>query len=174
MSEKIKNLDYYMKLRYEIKIVETDTGYFAEIPDLPGCMTFCEEFNQLHEVIEDAKKAWIGVSIEKNLEIPEPKEEREFSGKFLLRLPKSLHRKLSNHAEENGVSLNQHVLSLLSERSSILGVLGEIKDKINQIGEPEKSGVRDKPVAGSDDFKLVYRTPLEVRGIIGKKPNLPH
>lgn len=79
MSEKIKDLDYYMKLRYEIKIVETDTGYFAEIPDLPGCMTFCEEFDQLHGVIEDAKKAWIGVSIERNLEIPEPREEREFS-----------------------------------------------------------------------------------------------
>ena len=133
MSEKIKDLDYYMKLNYEVKIVGTDTGYFAEIPDLPGCMTFCDEFDQLREVIEDAKKAWVRVGIERNLEIPEPKEEREFSGKFLLRLPKSLHRKLSNQAEKNGVSLNQHVLSLLSERSSVLGILGEIASSLQQL-----------------------------------------
>lgn len=158
MSEKIKDLDYYMKLRYEIKIVETDSGYFAEIPDLPGCMTFCEEFDQLHEVIEDAKQAWFGVSIEKNLEIPEPREEREFSGRFLLRLPKSLHRKLSSQAEENGVSLNQHVLSLLSGKSSVLKALGEIKDKIDDMDRSEKLSAEDKPVGEywSEDFRFPY------------------
>ena len=58
MQKKVKNLDYYMNLRYEARIQKSDTGYFAEIPDLPGCMTFCEEFDQLEEMIEDAKKAW--------------------------------------------------------------------------------------------------------------------
>ena len=168
MQKKVKNLDYYMNLKYEARIQKSDTGYFAEIPDLPGCMTFCEEFGQLKEMIEDAKKAWFEMSIESNLEIPEPREEREFSGKFLLRLPRSLHRKLSNQAEENGVSLNQYVLSLLSGGSSVLGILGEIKDRINDMSRPEKSGGGDKPVA--DDFFLC-RDP-EVEGVRGS--NLTH
>ena len=82
MRGKTKNLDYYMNLRYETRIEKTDAGYFAEIPDLPGCMTFCEEFDQLKEMIEDAKKAWIEMNIEDNVEIPEPKEDKNFSGKI--------------------------------------------------------------------------------------------
>ncbi|MCY3826879.1 MAG: toxin-antitoxin system HicB family antitoxin [Candidatus Dadabacteria bacterium] len=138
MQKKVKDLDYYMSLRYETRIQKSDTGYFAEIPDLPGCMTFCEEFDQLEEMIEDAKKAWFEMSIEDNVEIPEPKEDKDFSGKFLLRLPKSLHRKLSNQAERDGVSLNQHILNLLSEESSALETMIKIRDAITDADESEK------------------------------------
>ena len=138
MQKKVKDLDYYMGLRYEARIQKSDTGYFAEIPDLPGCMTFCEEFDQLEEMIEDAKKAWFEMSIEDNVEIPEPKEDKDFSGRFLLRLPKSLHRKLSNQAERDGVSLNQHILNLLSEESSALETVIKIRAVITDAAESEK------------------------------------
>lgn len=138
MQKKVKDLDYYMNLRYEARIQKSDTGYFAEIPDLPGCMTFCEEFDQLEEMIEDAKKAWFEMSIEDNVEIPEPKEDKDFSGRFLLRLPKSLHRKLSNQAERDGVSLNQHILNLLSKESSALETMIEIRDAITDADKSEK------------------------------------
>lgn len=138
MQKKVKDLDYYMNLRYEARIQKSDTGYFAEIPDLPGCMTFCEEFDQLEEMIEDAKKAWFEMSIEDNVEIPEPRKDKDFSGKFLLRLPKSLHRKLSNQAERDGVSLNQHILNLLSEESSALETIIKIRDTITDVAKTEK------------------------------------
>ena len=138
MQEKTKDLEYYMKLRYEVRILKSDTGYFAEIPDLPGCMTFCEEFDQLNEMIEDAKKTWFEMSIEDNTEIPEPRKDRNFSGKFLLRLPKSLHGKLSNQAEEEGISLNQHILSLLSEKSSALEIRTEIRNAITDAEKYKK------------------------------------
>ena len=38
----------------------------------------------------------------------------KFSGKFLVRIPKSLHYKLTIEAEKEGVSLNQYVLYKLS------------------------------------------------------------
>lgn len=138
MQKKVKDLDYYMNLRYEARIQKSDTGYFAEIPDLPGCMTFCEEFDQLEEMIEDAKKAWFEMSIEDNVEIPEPKEDKDFSGRFLLRLPKSLHRKLSNQAERDGVSLNQHILNLLSEEFSAQETMIKIRDAITDADKAEK------------------------------------
>ena len=123
---------------YEARIQKSDTGYFAEIPELPGCMTFCEEFDQLEGMIEDAKKAWFEMSIEDNVKIPEPTEDKDFSGRFLLRLPKSLHRKLSNQAERDGVSLNQHILNLLSEESSALETTIKIRAAITDAGESEK------------------------------------
>lgn len=141
MQEKVKNLDYYMNLRYEARIQKSDTGYFAEIPDLPGCMTFCEEFDQLEEMVEDAKKAWLEMSIEDNLEIPEPSKDREFSGKFLLRLPKSLHRKLSDQAEEESVSLNQHILNLLSGKHSATKIIKEVRNMIADRTEEDNQPV---------------------------------
>jgi predicted HicB family RNase H-like nuclease len=44
-----------------------------------------------------------------------PATEQDYSGKFVLRLPKSLHRRLAQQAEQEGVSLNQYAVSLLSE-----------------------------------------------------------
>lgn len=40
--------------------------------------------------------------------------EEEYSGKFLVRLPKSLHRQLAEEAEREGVSLNQWITAILS------------------------------------------------------------
>lgn len=49
--------------------------------------------------------------------LPEPvdaPQQREFSGKFNVRLPRSLHAALVSEAEAEGVSLNQLVLAKLS------------------------------------------------------------
>ena len=139
MQKKPKDLEYYMKLRYRMEILEEeDGGYFIKIPDLPGCMTFCDDFDQINKTIEDAKKAWLEMSIEGNLEIPEPKKDREFSGKFLLRLPKSLHRKLSDQAEEEGVSLNQHILNLLSGKYSATKIIKEVRNIITDTDRPKE------------------------------------
>jgi antitoxin HicB len=43
--------------------------------------------------------------------------DEKFSGKFVLRLPKSLHRKLARNAKKENVSLNQYAVLLLSERN---------------------------------------------------------
>jgi len=49
--------------------------------------------------------------------LPEPSvgpQRREYSGKFNVRLPKSLHAALANEAEAEGVSLNQLVVAKLA------------------------------------------------------------
>jgi hypothetical protein len=42
------------------------------------------------------------------------KKATEASGKFLLRVPRELHRDLAKEAEAEGVSLNQHVATILA------------------------------------------------------------
>jgi predicted HicB family RNase H-like nuclease len=41
-------------------------------------------------------------------------EERTYSGKVNLRMPRSLHRDLARRAEEEGVSLNQFMVVVLA------------------------------------------------------------
>ena len=56
----------------------------------------------------------IEVRRKNNEKIPEPISDDDFSGKFTLRLPKSLHKLLSIQAEKEGISLNQYALYKLS------------------------------------------------------------
>ncbi len=120
MTEK-KDLAYYMGLPYPVRIYpEPDgSGYTAEIPDLPGCITCAETVPELWEMIEDAKRTWLEGSLEENLPIPEPApvegETEDLSGKFTVRVPRSLHRKLIEQARREGVSLNQFINVTLAE-----------------------------------------------------------
>jgi predicted HicB family RNase H-like nuclease len=54
--------------------------------------------------------------------LPEPEvapQRREFSGKFNVRIPRSLHAALVSEAEAEGVSLNQLVLAKLAMRLQV-------------------------------------------------------
>ena len=110
-----KSLEYYLKLKYPVTIHEAEEGgYFAEIIDLPGCMAQAETLDHMHKEIDFARKLWIESMYEDGNEIPLPRNENEYSGKFIIRVPKSLHHKLDQIAEREGVSLNQYVVSALS------------------------------------------------------------
>jgi predicted HicB family RNase H-like nuclease len=47
--------------------------------------------------------------------IPEPLSTRDFSGKFVVRVPPDVHRRLATEAAESGVSLNRLVSSKLAQ-----------------------------------------------------------
>lgn len=118
MSEQ-KNLEYYMDLPYSVRIYrEPDgSGYTAEIPDLPGCITCADTLDEVWTLIEDAKQGWLELALADGDPIPEPASllEEQPSGKFTVRVPRSLHRKLSEEARREGVSLNQFVNVALAE-----------------------------------------------------------
>ena len=110
-------LEYYLNLKYPITFYpEKEGGYTAIIRDLPGCMTQGETLSEAMENIEEARELWIETVYETGKkDVPLPSTENEYSGRLLLRIPKSLHRHLSEGADNEGVSLNQYILSLLSE-----------------------------------------------------------
>jgi predicted RNase H-like HicB family nuclease len=137
-----KPLGYYLELNYPITLYRAEEGGFAaEIEDLPGCLTQGETIEEATENIEEARQLWIKAAYEDGVEIPIPRTDEEYSGRFLVRIPKSLHRRLAEQARYEGVSLNQHVESILSAGVSTQNVIGEIKaglDKISrQIAEQE-------------------------------------
>ena len=118
-----KSIEYYMGLPYKVEVYpdEEGKGYAALIPDLPGCMTSADSLAELWPMIEDAKRLWLEVALEDGIPINEPKpvEEEQFSGKFVLRLAKTLHRQLAHRAEEEGVSLNSLVVTLINQSMGV-------------------------------------------------------
>ena len=112
----MKTIEYYMKLPYKLEIFpdSDEGGYVASYPDLPGCLTMGETIEDAIRNAEDAKREWISAAIEDGIDISEPVNLDEYSGQFKLRIPKSLHRRLAERSKEEGVSMNQYCVYLLS------------------------------------------------------------
>jgi len=112
-----RTLEEYLHLPYTIEVTrdEEDAGWVASVVELPGCVTQGEDFLELGEMVEDAMRMWIETAIEDGAEIPEPRPEESYSGKFIVRVPKSLHRELVETAEREGVSLNMYVSTALGK-----------------------------------------------------------
>jgi antitoxin HicB len=73
-----KDLGYFMALPYVVEVTydpESESPWFAMVPDLPGCMTWAESFEELGPMIEDAKRGYIEVSLMHGDHIPEPLED---------------------------------------------------------------------------------------------------
>ena len=108
-----KNIDElineYMNLPYTMNIIpdKEEGGYTITFPDLPGCATCVDSLDDIKQMAEDAKREWFKAAIEEGYDIRSP---QEFSDQLRLRMPKSLHQRLSNRAVEEGVSLNQYIV----------------------------------------------------------------
>ena len=118
-----KTIEYYLSLPYRLEIVPDteEGGYGARYPELPGCITCAETLEGAVSGAEDAKRAWLEAALEEGIEIAEPIEGAdlsEYSGQFKLRIPKSLHRALSLHAKQEGISMNQYCLYLLTKNDT--------------------------------------------------------
>ena len=62
----------------------------------------------------EAMEGYFEVKQENNLPIPIPETADKYSGKFIVRIPKSLHQRLVIEAEKEGISLNQLALYKLA------------------------------------------------------------
>ena len=116
-----KEANDYLKLQYQVNLrpisEEDGGGWLAEIPDLSGCYSDGETPEEALTNLGEAKKTWFITALKRGQDIPTPSkylEGEDFSGKFTLRLPKSLHRDLAIFASKEDISLNSYILSLLS------------------------------------------------------------
>lgn len=104
---------------YQFTIHELATddggGFLIEFPDLPGCMSDGETVEEAVINGSDAVQCWIAAAKAIGREIPEPGDIESQSGKWVQRVPKSLHARLTKQAKREHVSLNTLVVSILSE-----------------------------------------------------------
>lgn len=111
------NVEDYLSLDYttEVKFDPVDNIYIVKVKELKDCMSHGETIQEAFDEIEVAKRLWIETAIDHGFEIPKPKSEDDFSGKFMVRVPKGIHKEITEKAVEEGVSLNQWILSVLAK-----------------------------------------------------------
>ncbi|MDI7247559.1 MAG: toxin-antitoxin system HicB family antitoxin [Bacillota bacterium] len=115
MSRNLADVEYYMSLPYKISIVKEESGaYLASVEELPGCMTEGDSREEALAKLQDAMRGWIELALQDGDRVPLPEEGQRYSGRILVRAPKSLHRDLVERARRDGVSLNQYIIYRLS------------------------------------------------------------
>lgn len=104
-----------MEYSFELRPLSDDEGggWLITYPDLPGCMSDGESPEEAMANGKDALDAWLKAAAEVGREVPSPGEMP--SGKFIARVPRSLHARLTARAKQEGVSMNALVSSFLAE-----------------------------------------------------------
>jgi antitoxin HicB len=115
----MRKLEEYLELPYAIVVVhdideDGNSGWVAEVEELPGCISQGRTPEEAVERVREAMHDWIAVALEDDVAIPEPRAIADFSGRFLVRVPASLHADLVRTADREGVSLNQFVTGALA------------------------------------------------------------
>jgi antitoxin HicB len=116
-------LSFYLEQTYPFAVTpDPDGGYFISYPDLPGCISQVDEPSEIGPAAEEIRVLWLETAHDQGADIPLPRGGAEYSGKFVVRLPRHLHRRLAESAAFDGVSLNQHVVSLLASDDALTRV----------------------------------------------------
>lgn len=113
-----RSLKEYIQLPYTrlVQEINDESGryFYGRILELDGCQSTGDTLEELYESLNEAMEGYIEVKLENDLPIPVPETVNNYSGKFVVRLPKSLHQKLAIEANKEGVSLNQLALYKLA------------------------------------------------------------
>ncbi|MGH7815058.1 MAG: toxin-antitoxin system HicB family antitoxin [Candidatus Binataceae bacterium] len=110
-------LQDFRKLPYraELRFDREDNRWFVAFPELPGCEADGATREEALSKGDEVKDLWFEMAIEAHRTIPEPEPEPSYSGRFVVRLPKTLHEKAAKFAMREGVSLNTLVVQIMSE-----------------------------------------------------------
>jgi predicted HicB family RNase H-like nuclease len=94
---------------------EDEVLFEARVQEFPDLVEYGETYQEAYDLALDAIETTAQILTEKNRDMPAPSVPMDqYSGRVTLRLPKSLHRALALTAEIERVSLNQHLVSILS------------------------------------------------------------
>ncbi len=102
---------------FEIRALsdEEGGGFLISFTDFSECISDGETVEEAIENGLDALQETIAALESMNLTVPEPGSGGGYSGKFMQRVPKSLHARLALRAKQEGVSMNSLVTTILAE-----------------------------------------------------------
>ena len=108
-----KLTDYPFEVR---PLAEEDGGgYLISFPDFAECISDGETVEGALANGRDALKATLAALKAKKLPVPAPNGGGVASGKFVARVPKTVHAQLATRARAEGVSLNALVLTFIAQ-----------------------------------------------------------
>jgi predicted RNase H-like HicB family nuclease len=106
----MKKIDRYT---YREEWSEEDEVYVARCLEFPSVAAHGASPEEALAEVRSVVAVIIKDMVKSGELLPEPLGSRAYSGKLMLRLPKEVHRDVAIRAAEEGVSLNQYLLSRL-------------------------------------------------------------
>lgn len=95
---------------------EPTRGFTARVAEFPGCVSQGASRAGALEALEDAALEWLAAARKSGYPVPPPVQVPTASGRILVRASRTLHARLLELADREGVSLNQLVVTVLAER----------------------------------------------------------
>ncbi|MDD2735024.1 MAG: toxin-antitoxin system HicB family antitoxin [Desulfuromonadaceae bacterium] len=106
------------KYPFELRALTAEEcgGYLVSFPDFNECIADGETIEEAISEGQQALAAAVIAALEaKCLPMPKPGSYGAYSGKFVQRLPKSLHARLQSRARLEGVSINTLAITYITE-----------------------------------------------------------
>jgi predicted HicB family RNase H-like nuclease len=100
---------------YRVTWSEADQEYVGLCAEFPGVSWLASTHESALKGIRKLVASIVADMKKSGEAVPEPIATRHFSGKFMVRVPPEIHRKLALKAAENGVSLNRLASAKLTE-----------------------------------------------------------
>jgi antitoxin HicB len=102
---------------YAVEIEQEGDGtWTVAVPELPGAVAAAAGPVEAIAEVGDAIDAWIAAARAEGAMVPPPAPaEDQFSGRFVVRVPRSLHRAATQRAAREGVSLNTYCVTALTQ-----------------------------------------------------------
>jgi predicted HicB family RNase H-like nuclease len=94
---------------YRVSWSEYDREYVGNCVEFPSLSHLAESRSEALRGIEKLVRDVVADMRRHGESVPEPLADQAFSGKFMTRVPRELHRQLAIEAAEAGVSLNRLV-----------------------------------------------------------------
>lgn len=119
---------------YSRVLMPTGEGvYVAEILEFPGCSAQGTSPAEAYSKLERAAEAWLTEWLNEGKAVPRPLSNTETSGRFALRLPKSLYVRASKAAAFEHVSLNQYIANAVAERVGTSTALRAVDGLVSEL-----------------------------------------
>ena len=133
-SQDPKALGAYLARPYSRILIPQEGGRFsAEILEFPGCFAEGETPEAAYANLEDAAASWLAACLAADTPVPPPLTNYEASGRFALRLPRSLYGRAAKTAAAEGTSLNQFIATAVAERIGALGVTEKLQAVVQAL-----------------------------------------
>lgn len=117
---------------FTIEWSEEDQEYVATCPAFPGLSAFGDSEEEALREGKIALQGFIETAKANDIPLPEPAARVAFSGKFQLRLPKSLHRQAVRMADLEDVSLNAYISDAVRSRVAGEQVLKPVMEEMRR------------------------------------------
>lgn len=158
------NIDPYA---YNITVrrakVEGEVCFEARVKELPDLIEYADTVEEAYALAVDGIETTAEIMAEKKRAMPAAAiPADDFSGRVTLRLPRSLHRALVEASDDEGVSLNQHLVNILGYYSGFAAGRQADATRWKTIFQPLKQTHASKPIlriVSSSDLKQIQQIP---------------